>query len=329
MNHNWISSQDHSKQDQTTQSIMSFESPIKENIIKRRNEGIENGESLFIDNYIIMKKLGSGAFAEVYLAKHIDGGYVAFKIEDTNKMMKVRDEYRIYKYLRSKKFTIGLPKVYDFIETEDYNIIAMQLLGLSLEDQFKNHNKQFKLQTVLKLGVDILTLMNNLHSNNFIHRDIKPHNFMLSKDSSQVLIVDFGLSKKYRSRTGSHIDFNNDKNLVGTTRYVSVNIHNRLEPSRRDDLESIGYMLIYFLKGSLPWQGLKKEKGKSLIKLVGDKKKSTPINSLCSDIPQCFEDYLIYCRSLKFDETPDYEMLQNLFIITAKKLNINLHYEWI
>jgi serine/threonine protein kinase len=331
MNYKWLSN-DTKKINSNTKSInlLELKSPIKKNIITRRNEGLKKEEPLFIDNYVVIKKLGSGAFAEVYLAKHIDGGYLALKIEDSTKMMRVKDEYKIYRYLRSRGFTEGLPKIYDFIETSEYNIMGMQLLGLSLEDKFKSYDKVFQTRTVLKLAVNLLTLIEQLHDRGFIHRDIKPHNFMLSRDNSdQLYIVDFGLSRKYRSRTGEHINYRDNRSLIGTARYVSINMHNGIEPSRRDDLESIGYMLLYFLKGELPWQGLKKQKGVNSIKIIGDKKKSTSITELCDSTPPSFEKYLIYCRSLEFDEKPSYDKLREYFIKDSDELDIMMHYEWI
>jgi serine/threonine protein kinase len=172
--------------------------------------------------------------------------------------------------------------------------------------------------------------MESLHSKGFLHRDIKPHNFMIDrkKNSEQLYIVDFGLSRKYRSRTGDHIPFKNNRSLIGTARYASINMHNGIEPTRRDDLESIGYMLVYLIKGRLPWQGLKKQEGIPGVKLIGEKKKEVELDDLCSELPKCFLKYLIYCRSLDFDEQPDYAKLKQYFLNDISSLKIELKYDW-
>lgn len=266
------------------------------------------------DNYTIQKKIGSGSFGEVYLAQHVKGGYVAAKIEDKTKSPRVYTEYKIYKYLNKKGFTEGLPEIYDFIETKDFNLMFMQLLGPSLDDMFNECNKKFPVPTVLSIGIQIISLLETLHHCSFIHRDIKPNNFLLDIDTKNNLyVMDFGLSKKYISGN-KHMRFRSGRSLIGTARYASINMHMGIEPTRRDDLESVGYMLIYFLLGRLPWQGLKKQKGRSNVDLIGEVKMCTNVDQLCHNLPSCFKEYLHYCRNLKFDEMPDYNYLRNLFM---------------
>jgi casein kinase 1 len=280
--------------------------------------------SLLSDNYIIIKKLGSGSFGEVYLSQHKDGGYVAAKIEDRTKPKRVLNEYKIYRYLHKCGFVTGLPNIYDFIETPNYNFMFMQLLGPSLEDMFNKYNRKFQLPTVLLLATQLITLLETLHKYKFIHRDIKPNNFLVGREKrDQVYIMDFGLSKKYTTTT-KHIKFRNNVSLIGTARYASINMHMGIEPTRRDDMESVGYMLIYFIKGVLPWQGLKKKEGITNINLIGEVKISTSITTLCQGLPNCFAEYIKHCRNLKFDDTPDYDYLRNLFKTDTQPI-----YEWI
>ena len=136
----------------------------------------------------------------------------------------------------------------------------------------------------------------------------------LSKKGNLVYIIDFGLAKKYRdARTHQHIPYRENKNLTGTARYASINTHLGIEQSRRDDLESLGYVLMYFNLGSLPWQGLKAATKKQKYERISEKKMSTPIEVLCKGFPTEFATYVNYCRSLRFDDKPDYAYLRQLF----------------
>jgi len=301
-----------------------------DNKSNKSNSSSEIKKSLVSDNYIFIKKIGSGSFGEVFLAEYKNGGYVAAKIEDRNRSPRIVNEYKIYNYLHKKKFNVGLPKIYDFIQTPDYNMMFMQLLGPSLEDLFTKYKRKFTLPTVFLLGLQLIELMEQLHSTNFIHRDIKPNNFLIGRDrhKNQIYITDFGLSKKYKVN-GKHIEFRDNRSLIGTARYASRNMHMGFEPSCRDDLESVGYMLVYFLKGSLPWQGLKKKKGENHLEIIGNAKICTSVDSMCEDIPECFCEYIKYCRGLKFDEVPDYKYLKNLINEGSIKSGVTPHFEWL
>jgi len=276
--------------------------------------------------YIIIKQLGHGAFGSVYLIHDENNNEYACKLEDIikGKSSRLRMEFQIYHNLYKHGFINGIAKIYDFIKLKHHNLMILELLHENLEERFIKCNRKFSLITVFKIAIDMISLIQKLHSCNFIHRDVKPSNFAFKKNEDELMLIDFGLSKKYKNKN-RHIKYNIMKGIIGTTRYISLNSHLNIEPSRRDDLESIAYILIYFIKGSLPWQGLK---CKNQIKMIGEKKMSTSIQKLCCDTPICISQFLTYCRTLKFDEDPNYEYIKELINKNAKELNIVPKYEW-
>ena len=207
------------------------------------------------------------------------------------------------------------------------------MLGPSLEDQFNFCLRRLQLKTVLLIADQMISAIEVLHSNDILHRDIKPDNFLIGlkshKTHHNVYIIDYGLSKRFRDpKTGAHIPFRDDRSLTGTARYASLNTHLGCEQSRRDDLEAIGFVLMYFLRGSLPWQGLKSNNPKVDI---GRVKQNTSIESLCENFPPQFTTYLKYCRNLAFEETPNYAYLRSLFreVFNAKGFDSeNYLFDW-
>ncbi|KAJ6696314.1 CASEIN KINASE 1-LIKE PROTEIN 2 [Salix koriyanagi] len=261
------------------------------------------------------RKIGSGSFGEIYLGTSIQTNEeVAIKLENVKtKHPQLLYESRLYKMLQGGT---GIPNVKWFGAEGDYNVLVMDLLGPSLEDLFNFCNRKLSLKTVLMLADQMINRVEFVHSKSFLHRDIKPDNFLmgLGRRANQVYAIDFGLAKKYRdTSTHQHIPYRENKNLTGTARYASMNTHLGIEQSRRDDLESLGYALMYFLRGSLPWQGLKAGTKKQKYEKISEKKVSTSIEVLCRGYPTEFASYFHYCRSLRFDDKPDYAYLKRLF----------------
>ncbi|KAA6385689.1 MAG: putative Casein kinase 1, partial [Streblomastix strix] len=298
------------------------------------NEGIKlNGRDI----------LGAGSFGEVYkgfrIRKTGDGQYtqlgaVAVKLEELGMTpSQLTQESKVYKLMNDVQ---GFPRLHFFGEARGYRLLAIDYLNSSIEEMFERCNRKFSLKTVLMLAYQMVVLIEQLHRRNFIHRDIKPDNFLIGfgKNLGQIHIIDFGLSKRYRSsETGEHIPCIMKSDITGTVRYCSINTHKGYEQSRRDDLEAVGYIIIYLMLGFLPWQGATGQNRLNKQDNIGRIKEKLNPSQLCQQMQTPLEiaKFIEYSRKLKFEEEPNYEYCKNLFKQAIEKEGygtIDNIYEW-
>ncbi|WPK25281.1 hypothetical protein PUMCH_002592 [Australozyma saopauloensis] len=285
-------------------------------------------------HYKVGKKIGEGSFGIIFEGINLlNSQQIAIKFEPRKcEAPQLRDEYRSYRILGDVS---GVPKAYFFGQEGVHNILVIDLLGPSLEDLFDWCGRKFSTKTVVQVAKQMLQRMLDIHEHNLVYRDVKPDNFLIGKPNTphanMVYIVDFGMAKQYRDpKTKAHIPFREKKALSGTARYMSINTHLGREQLRRDDLESLGHVFMYFLRGSLPWQGLKAPTNKQKYEKIGLTKQTTSISELCYGFPIQFAQYLTYVRNLEFDEDPDYAYLLNLMDGALESIGEKEdgHYDW-
>jgi len=264
--------------------------------------------------FMLEKKIGCGAFGQLYEGRDLKTGRkVAIKLESVKaKAPQLRYEAKLYRVLAG---STGIPGVHWFGTEGDYNALVMDLMGPSLEDLFDSCGRRFSLKTVLMLADEMLSRVEYLHDKMFLHRDLKPENFLIGtgEEASTVHMIDFGFAKKYCDKDGKHIPYKDGKGVIGTARYASIASHRGLEQGRCDDLEALGYVLMYFLRGNLPWQGIKAPTYSCWNKNIANVKTKEPNEELCKGYPIEFAEYFKHCRSLGFEERPDYAMLKQRF----------------
>ncbi|CAR30793.1 ZYRO0E02376p [Zygosaccharomyces rouxii] len=316
-------------------------------------------------HYAVGAKIGEGSFGVIFEGENIlnsgssgredDFGRrpsapVAIKFEPRRSdAPQLRDEFRAYRILNNCR---GIPHAYYFGQEGMHNVLILDLLGPSLEDLFEWCGRKFSIKTTCLVAKQMIDRVRIIHEHDLIYRDIKPDNFLISEfqrtlpdrqivkdvalsaggDPNLIYMVDFGMAKQYRDpRTKQHIPYRERKSLSGTARYMSINTHFGREQSRRDDLESLGHVFFYFLRGSLPWQGLKALNNKLKYEKIGlTKQKLNPDELLMDFIPAQFGAYLKYARSLRFEEEPDYDYLISLMDDTLHCMGMedDGHYDW-
>ena len=281
---------------------------------------------LIFKKYKPIKQIGRGTFSTVYLASILDTNkYVAIKAEkkSQNSVELLKSEAFLLYSLRG----FGIPEVLSYGKTKYHNILVMPLLGKSLLDMFILRPNPVNINDISYSSLQILDRIEWVHANNIVYRDIKPENFLFGKTDTNVLyLIDFGLCRKYKStKTGKHISPKNLGKFTGTSRYASIYAMAGNEQSRRDDIESIGYMIIFFMKKKLPWQGIKGNSYKECYHKLYLMKKHMELEILCRGLPGEVLEYMKYAKSLKFEQEPDYKYLKNLFqtILERNKISVD------
>lgn len=281
--------------------------------------------------YVIGPILGKGSFGDVFLGtEYQTGKKVAIKMEHKDSDHPILfHEYDIYQQIY--KPNIGIPKIYYYGIEGDYKVLIMDKLGASLEDLFNMCRRKFTLRTVLMIADQMINRLEYLHKRHYIHRDIKPENFLVGtgNNNNQIYLVDLGLAKKYRNAT-KHISYKEGGKLIGTARYASINSHKGIQLSRRDDMESLGYVLIYFLRGKLPWQNIKATTKQEKYLSIQKNKDEISLEDLCKNLPNEFVLYMQHVKSLKFTEAPSYLHLKQLFrdLMGRKGYVYDLDFQW-
>ena len=301
-------------------------------VSKKRNKNKtepKNETALIFKRYRLLKNIGEGAFGSVFLGINLKTNEkVAIKIEERKipKPSLEREAYILY----SLKIP-GLPKLITFGRNKKYNILVQELLGKSLYQIHNDYNKKFSVKDTCILAIQIINIIEIVHGKNYIHCDIKPQNILIGNENLNLIyLIDFGLAKKYRSDRGNHVKFSVTKRIIGTPRFCSINAMRGIELSRKDDLESIAYMVIYFIKGNLPWQGLKIEDSEKRFKKITEIKKNSKTEELCKGLPKEIWEFYDYTKNLEFEENPDYDYMRGLFYNVLNNLNAenDIFFSW-
>ena len=287
------------------------------------------GQIIF-NKYKIIKRLGRGSFGYIYLVEYQNKLY-AMKLENTKKGYYILDKEI---YLMIHLYGPRIPYAKSFGQCGYYNVLVMELLGKSLEDiKLMLPSKKMTIPCVCKLSYQMLQILEHIHRKSFLHRDVKPDNFIMGigPNSHLLYMIDFGFAKTYRDPTTlAHHPMQKGAGITGTARFASINTLSGYTQSRRDDLESLGYVIVYIAKGTLPWANIKCDNKDALYNRILETKIQTTPENLCNGLPAQFEEYIKYIRGMSYEQEPNYKYLRNLFLITLQNLGgkMDFSYDW-
>lgn len=257
--------------------------------------------------YRVISKIGEGTFGKIFKGVNIHTNtYVAIKIE-TSATSILMHEAKIYKNLEDVK---GIPKMLSYGKEGKYNYLVLTLYDMSLEELKESCGGRLPLKSVIDIALQTIERISMIHEAGILHRDIKPDNLMVDTKTNEIYVIDFGLAKRYVDEENKHLPMSENRKLTGTARYASINTHKGITPSRRDDLESLGFVLIYLLQGYLPWQDIDENDKEKRIEKIRERKEGM---CLKEELPGEFITYISYCRRLEYEEEPDYEYMKNVF----------------
>ena len=286
---------------------------------------------IFFKKYKVLKKIGKGSFGLVYLCKQLNNeNYFAMKFEprDQQDLILEQESYILY-YLKG----FGIPDIITYGHNSKYNILVQTLLGKSINSIFMHNDNKFSMKDCCMIGIQILERLEYIHSKYIIHRDVKPDNFLIGNpDINTIYIIDFGLAKKYMSsRTGKHAKFCINKKWSGTSRFASANSLRGVAQSRRDDLESLCYLLLYLMKGNLPWDNVYGKNENEEILLIYKIKKFMKPELLFMNLPKETAQFFKYCKKLEYEQQPDYAYLKSLLldILNISNEKNDLNFSWV
>lgn len=293
------------------------------------NDIINNGD--LIDNkFEVLEYIGKGSFGDVYKANDIKNNkLVAIKTENNNENEYLYEEFKLYNKMKHQ----SIPNVYYYGQYKNNNVLVMTYLGNNLGTLFKFCDKKFTIKTVCMIVIQLIDILEHIHSFGILHKDIKPENILIGhkNEKNKIFLIDYGLSNNFLIDKITHIPWDDTREFSGTYRYSSIRNHTGSEQSRRDDLESLGYVIIYFLKGKLPWENIKQNKNIERVIQIFNKKKNITCEKLCHNLPSIIYEFIKTTRLLRFKEKPNYSKIKQIFIeyMISNDLKFDFAYDWI
>ena len=280
----------------------------------------------FLERYKIKEEIGSGSFGRVYKLQHISKNKTfALKI-DIRLKGNVLNEAKILADLHGG---IGITKLYKHGSTDHYSYMIIELLECTLGNLLQKSAGKFNLTTVISIMLQLIARIEFVHSKGYLHRDLKPQQILIGKNPRILYLTDFGLARRFEVNH-YHVSYHSSCARVGNSTFSSLNNHSGGRQSRRDDLESLAYLAVYLFRGSLPWQLGKRLSTNAKWQNAFEMKTNMTVEEICNNCPIEFGIFLKYCRSLKFEEKPDYGYISQLFSKVREQYSLKeMYFQWV